>query len=213
MMNKNSNLGSSSVNKSETAFSLGDYDEGKDMQEEESGWTAYFDDYFSNKTPYPPASDHMDGTYDDEEEGCHGGSGSMLCSLQSPSMVSDAASFAAWKSQYKNSDGRSAARAETLAACSSFDGTQMVIHKKLRFKTTNRHKRFGDYYDDSLEDTASSPVNSPKAKGDYAYDHQQARDGLKQQVEEVKVYGDAYRSLKEKGLCLVPYSVLINYIG
>ncbi|CAM8884733.1 unnamed protein product [Rhodiola kirilowii] len=214
-MMKYSNLGCSSINNS-TAFNLEEDHQDQDVEEDqESGWTAYFDDYFSNKTSHP-ASKNMDDHYSYDDDGCHGGSVSMLCSLHTPSVVSDAASCAAWKSsQHKNQDVRSMRSAETVAACSSFDGRQMVIHKKLiRSKITNRHKRFGDYYDDSLEDTASSPVNSPKAKEDYGHDHQQARhDEMKHQADEVKSYKDANRSLRKKGLCLVPYSTLINYAG
>jgi hypothetical protein len=58
-------------------------------------------------------------------------------------MVSDAASFPPWKSSH-------------AVACSSINGG---LPKELTFKKT-RAKEIS--LDDSLEDTASSPVNSPK---------------------------------------------------
>ena len=68
-----------------------------------------------------------------------------LCSgtFDSSSMVSDAASFPPWKSS-------------NVVAGSSINGG---LPKKLTFKKT-RAKEIS--LDDSLEDTASSPVNSPK---------------------------------------------------
>jgi hypothetical protein len=68
-----------------------------------------------------------------------------LCSItfDSSSMVSDAASFPPWKSSH-------------AIACSSINGG---LPKELTFKKT-RAKEIS--LDDSLEDTASSPVNSPK---------------------------------------------------
>lgn len=75
---------------------------------------------------------------------------SFSSSYGTPSMVSDAASSPAWKSSPNNQVG----------ACSSIGGSPHMP-KKLTLKKT-RAKEI--YHDDSLEDTASSPVNSPKVR-------------------------------------------------
>ncbi|CAL0332177.1 unnamed protein product [Lupinus luteus] len=85
---------------------------------EESGWTSYFEDF----------SKGMEQSY---------------CS----SLVSDAASSAAWKFSHHN-----------IVSCSSHRNSSNVP-KKLCFKKS-RSKQILE--DDPLEDTASSPINSPK---------------------------------------------------
>lgn len=72
-----------------------------------------------------------------------------LCSItfDSSSMVSDAASFPPWKSSQTNH----------VVACSSFG----ALPEKLTSKKTRAEEIS---LDDSLEDTASSPVNSPKVR-------------------------------------------------
>lgn len=84
---------------------------------EESGWTAYFEDFSSYE-----------------------GHSLSNSNLYTSSMVSDAASSAAWKNSNTN---------------------DLKIPKRLSFKRT-RTKIIS--FDDSLEDTASSPVSSPKVK-------------------------------------------------
>ncbi|XWS23003.1 hypothetical protein CRYUN_Cryun29cG0084100 [Craigia yunnanensis] len=97
---------------------------------EESGWTAYFEDFSNN--------DHQQNSY------CS----SFSCSS---SLISDAATTAAaWKISHNNLH---------VFACSSTCVASQKIPKKLRFKKT-RTKEICE--GDSLEDTASSPVNSPK---------------------------------------------------
>lgn len=96
-----------------------------DEPEEESGWTAYFED-FSN-----------DNINREEYSYCS--------SFGSPSLVSDAASCAAWKLSNKH----------------RVDVATSKMPKKLKFKKP-RARQICD--DDSLEDTASSPVNSPKVR-------------------------------------------------
>ena len=93
------------------------------QDDEESGWTAYFEDFSNNS-----------------------------CSFDTSSMVSDAASFPTMKPSlsYNHHD--------QVVACSSYLGPPAP--KKLTFKKT-RTKEVS-HLDDSLEDTASSPVNSPK---------------------------------------------------
>jgi len=83
---------------------------------EESGWTAYFEDFSSYRE------------------------NSFSSSFGTSSLVSDAASSAAWKITTYN---------------------DLKTPKRLSFKKT-RTKVIS--VDDSLEDTASSPVNSPKVR-------------------------------------------------
>jgi hypothetical protein len=78
----------------------------------------------------------------------HKEEGQSLCSsFDSSSMVSDAASFPPWKSSQTNH----------VVACSSFG----ALPEKLTSKKTRAEEIS---LDDSLEDTASSPVNSPKVR-------------------------------------------------
>lgn len=97
------------------------------QEAEESGWTAYFEDFSNNNRQH-----------------------SYCSSFDSSSLVSDAASGAAWKQSHNNH----------LAGFSSI-GASPEIPKKLKFRKT-RTKEISQ--DDSLEDTASSPVNSPKVR-------------------------------------------------
>ena len=89
---------------------------------EESGWTSYFEEFSKGM----------------EQQ-------SYCSSLGGSSLVSDAASCAAWKLSHHNHHV-------------SYP-TNNVVSKKLRFKKT-RTQQISD--DDPLDDTASSPVNSPK---------------------------------------------------
>lgn len=105
---------------------------------EESGWTAYFQDFSNNNNNNIDIKDHENIL---EES---------FCTISS-SLVSDAASYAASKIDHDQTP------------------------KKLSFKKT-RAKEISQ--DDSLEDTASSPVNSPKVRYDdvisiytYMYDY------------------------------------------
>jgi hypothetical protein len=72
---------------------------------------------------------------------------SLCSSFDSSSMVSDAASFPPWKSSQTNH----------VVACSSFG----ALPEKFTSKKTRAEEIS---LDDSLEDTASSPVNSPKVR-------------------------------------------------
>ncbi|PON61434.1 CTD small phosphatase-like protein [Parasponia andersonii] len=95
--------------------------------------------------------------------------------------------------------------------------------------------------DDSLEDTASSPVNSPKVFNLSLLDHVKSKEkGIDQrnnmseeingstsgQIEHERsvcddqqldrigsIESDRYTELKKRGLCLVPLSMLVNYLG
>ncbi|XP_010267737.1 PREDICTED: uncharacterized protein LOC104604867 [Nelumbo nucifera] len=97
---------------------------------EESGWTVYFEDYF--------LSNNRETT---------------TCSSVSvsSSLVSDAASCAAWKKYSSDQNGG-------VVGYSSEVGSEKS-NKKLSFK---KRRTRGALNDDDLEDTASSPVNRPK---------------------------------------------------
>ncbi|XP_008780769.1 vascular-related unknown protein 1-like isoform X2 [Phoenix dactylifera] len=89
---------------------------------EESGWTSYLEDFLASQKKEGSTSTGFSPNI---------GGGS--------SMVSDAASYVAWKPP---------AHAEPSKGC-----------KKLSFKKRKAKVTLGD---DPLEDTASSPLNSPK---------------------------------------------------
>ncbi|XP_062170233.1 vascular-related unknown protein 4-like [Alnus glutinosa] len=118
--------------------------------------------------------------------------------FKSSSLVSDAASFAGKKSLDK------------------------ISSKRLSFK---KRKTIGALVDDALEDTASSPVSSPKvcnlniAKRNYNTEICQEKGSASGQIEgrstEMGFIGrdSDCTELKKRGLCLVPFSMLMNYFG
>lgn len=159
--------------------------------QEESGWTTYFGDFSKGIEP----------SY------CSGGGSSLL---------SDAASCAAWKFSHHHNQVAS------------------KLPKKLCFKKT-RSKIISD--DDPLEDTASSPVNSPKVR-DLSPNEMASRkidDQLQagsmgkgytssENHSELRHMNDKHEfgfneknvdciDLKQRGICLVPLSLLVNYLG
>ncbi|WOK91872.1 hypothetical protein Cni_G00563 [Canna indica] len=155
---------------------------------EESGWTMYFEEFMASEEKQVFTSSFVSG---------------------SCSMVSDAASCVAWKSS------------ANVAASKE--------HRELSLK---KRKGRGLLDDDSLQDTASSPVNSPKvAKLSYLTINPSKRDGYRdiaqeddvgcrndQELEEiVGEFGLVERTnecaeLKNRGLCLVPLSMLVDYL-
>ncbi|OMO75522.1 hypothetical protein CCACVL1_16145 [Corchorus capsularis] len=180
-------------------------------EEEESGWTSYFEDF---------------DNYQQQQQNSY--CSSFSCSS---SLISDAATTgAAWKLSTNNNI--------PVFACSSTPKTP----NKLRFKKT-RTKEISQE-DDSLEDTASSPVNSPKVSELMKMndmnprkreDHHQihsSQQGMKkgggsENYSEIQIeqheqdderrmnFGDDHgcTELKKRGLCLVPFSMLVNYLG
>ncbi|KAJ9686713.1 hypothetical protein PVL29_015521 [Vitis rotundifolia] len=167
---------------------------------EESGWTAYFEDLSSISRGH--------------------GSINISSACATSSLVSDAASGAAWK----------ATTANHVVACSSIAGSPQ-IPRKLSFKKTRAREIS---YDDSLEDTASSPVNSPKTsnlqkmemnprKTDSYMENSQGKGNgrtdhySKLQANEMNDFNGKNNidctDLKKRGLCLVPLSMLVNYLG
>ncbi|CAL5211752.1 unnamed protein product [Lathyrus oleraceus] len=160
--------------------------------QEESGWTTYFDDF----------SNGIEPSY-------YSGGGS--------SLVSDAASSAAWKFSHHHNHLVSS-----------------KLPKKLCFKKT-RSKIISD--DDPLEDTASSPVNSPKVRdmspneiASRKIDDQLQAGSMGKGLTSSENHSELLQmddklefefneknidciELKKRGLCLVPLSLLVNYLG
>ncbi|XP_072968206.1 vascular-related unknown protein 4-like isoform X2 [Typha angustifolia] len=157
---------------------------------EESGWTFYLEDFlsFENEEAAPSNTSSTIGG---------GGGGS--------SMVSDAASYVAWNPP---------ARVGT-SDCS----------KKLSFRKKKERKAS---VDDSLEDTASSPVkdyghmdmNTDK-KVDTEIFQEKGNDCNNYKETETSEIGEASvaergygcNELRKKGLCLLPLSTLLDYLG
>ena len=175
-----------------------------EAQPEESSWTDYFVDFMmSEEEKKRQGASYC--TFDQEE----------LEEEEEGSMISDAASLA------------------PAALADRYKGLKKL--KKKVFKALD--------HDDSLEDTASSPVNSPKvsalsqlefspkrrcnvtdlAKG-AGIGNDYGRDGIDCEdadavMEGVRFLDQSQRGitpcaeLKDKGLCLVPLSMLLNYQG
>ncbi|KAG8364604.1 hypothetical protein BUALT_Bualt18G0014500 [Buddleja alternifolia] len=151
---------------------------------EESGWTAYFEDFSCSKGSF----------------------------ISSPSLVSDAA----WNGSDSN----------------------LNQIKRLNFKNSKKNKyRKYSCDDEDLEDTASSPVNSPKVScmkqmevnhkrfDDFAVGNFMGKQGGPSDFEERRAdekngkndidnrNNKEYVDLKKRGLCLMPMSALGNYLG
>ncbi|CBI23945.3 hypothetical protein VitviT2T_029801 [Vitis vinifera] len=163
---------------------------------EESGWTMYFEDFLANKehSSSPSAGNYGRASY----------------GYGSSSLVSDAASSAGKKLV----DNDHVAVLSLEKRC-----------KKLSFK---KRKTKGAVVDDALEDTASSPVTSPKV-----FDLRQLDMNPKEKAIDIsKEKGSSYRQtnergdevgfigrdsdcteLKKRGLCLVPLSMIVDYLG
>ncbi|KAL3509691.1 hypothetical protein ACH5RR_029092 [Cinchona calisaya] len=163
------------------------------VPEEESGWTQYLEDFST----------------DQREDSCS-------YSLNgSPSLVSDAAS----------------PNKKEIIAYSSFSGQQQ-FPKRLNIVKKQRTKK---YSCDDLEDTASSPVNSPKVGSLKPVDTTNQRrtnesisnclgkegspDGVMGLDERSSINYDGKNNdyinmdLKKRGLCLMPFSMVANYLG
>ncbi|KAK4714200.1 hypothetical protein R3W88_020107 [Solanum pinnatisectum] len=135
-------------------------------------------------------------------------------SFGSPSLLSDAASHTVWSNCNNNNYGS-------------------PFLKRLNLKKP-RNKKISD---PDLEDTASSPVNSPKVSSfnkqimDINYRRADNNNGnflgfeggsrQQQEMETIErnstmcfdEKNKSYMDLKKKGLCLVPLSMLVNYRG
>ncbi|XP_019251470.1 PREDICTED: uncharacterized protein LOC109230412 isoform X2 [Nicotiana attenuata] len=168
--------------------------------QEESGWTTYLEDF------------SMENNNRENNSSC--------CeddSFGSPSLLSDAASHAVnWKNCNTNN--------QVLNSYNSPMGGSPFL-KRLNLKKP-RNKKISD---PDLEDTASSPVNSPKMDINYQRADNSSGNFLgsiesgsiqqqqMQTLERNNVCFDgknnSYMDLKKKGLCLVPLSMLVKYRG
>ncbi|GAB2274884.1 hypothetical protein Dimus_009655 [Dionaea muscipula] len=144
--------------------------------EEESGWTEYLED-FSAAAYNKHELKQLQG---EEFQDGGGGCSSLVVDDASASLVSDAGTGPEWRNRilYAGDDD------------DHHHQQQQPPHVPIR-KVNCINRRLGKEliaFDDPLEDTASSPVNSPKEEEDDD-------------------------ELKKKGLCLVPISTFINYVG
>lgn len=116
---------------------------GCEQQQEESGWTEYLQD-FSENNMMGSSSSYSNQEDDDD-----------YSLVSSPSLLSDAATYAGRRKKKSCSDHR---RVMNSTECSSLGGSHQIL-RRLNLKNP---KTSNKYYDPDLEDTASSPVNSPK---------------------------------------------------
>ncbi|KAG2682189.1 hypothetical protein I3843_11G181100 [Carya illinoinensis] len=167
---------------------------------EESGWTVYFEDFSDHKT----SNEHMSN--------CSPGS-------ETSSLVSDAASLAR-----KRSD-----RSEQLGAGR---GSSMVKTSKRSLSFKKRKRTGRALVENALVDTASSRINmshkvcdmndemdmdAERNDTDHANISQEKVVGTSGQIDErseVRFVGrdSDCTELKKKGLCLVPLSMIVNYL-
>ncbi|KAI8006152.1 hypothetical protein LOK49_LG07G03317 [Camellia lanceoleosa] len=179
----------------------------------------------SMSKPISPKSRTVDNS-DDEESSwtfyfedflCHNNNdekSSFSSGYENPSLVSDAASAAAAKKFLDKDD--------QVIGAFSWD---RISDKNLSFK---KRKTKGGLVNDALEDTASSPVNSPKVcclnQLDMNQKLKQNTDiseekgntsGQTDERSELAIVGrdSDYTELKKRGLRLVPLSMLSNYLG
>ncbi|XP_047335942.1 vascular-related unknown protein 1-like [Impatiens glandulifera] len=138
---------------------------------------------------------------------------------------------------YSNNSNRSIVSGDVSSAAAAWKiitaGTsQTPPPKKLNLRKKTRTEKVSDF-DDSLEDTATSPVSSPKmgslmktkmkARGSRYHDNTGSPLGKEEAGNKEgneKKYGcisnidnDEYEDLQKRGLCLVPFSMFSNYIG
>ncbi|KAL2331591.1 hypothetical protein Fmac_019172 [Flemingia macrophylla] len=93
------------------------------------------------------------------------------------------------------------------------DAASLVATENLNYKTLAeessfmKRKKIKTAFDDALEDTATSPVEGHKEKGDTS--------GERGERKELSFNGrdNDHTELKKKGLCLVPLSMIVKYVG
>ncbi|KAL1567631.1 vascular-related putative protein 1-like [Salvia divinorum] len=125
----------------------------------------------------------------------------------------------------------------SMVSDAAWNGSDTI--KRPNLKKLNRRRKYTYGYDDALEDTASSPVHSPKvstmmkqmevnqrrmddvASCDFLGQQSNSKNFLKPDREERNTKNividnktsDQCMELRKRGLCLVPMSALMNYIG
>ncbi|XP_004243463.1 vascular-related unknown protein 1-like [Solanum lycopersicum] len=182
-------------------------DDHNNDEQEESGWTTYLEDFSMEQ--------HNNNSINNNNSEI-----STYCdSFGSPSLLSDAASHVVWNNNH-----------QVMINTSNY-GSPFL--KRLNLKKPRNNK----ISDPDLQDTASSPVNSPKVssfnkqmdinyrRGDNNNNGNfQGFEGSSRQHQEMETIeknssmcfderNKSYMDLKKKGLCLVPLSMLVNYRG
>ncbi|KAK4354093.1 hypothetical protein RND71_026287 [Anisodus tanguticus] len=165
---------------------------------EESGWTTYLEDFSMNQRDNYSSCNNSDDSF---------------CS---PSLLSDAASHAAWRN----------CNQLVQNASSPMGGSPFL--KRLNLKKQRKNKKISD---PDLEDTASSPVNSPKVSSfkkimdincrtENSSGYFLGNEGGSGKSQEMTIEknstsfdGKRYMELKKKVLCMVPWSMLVNHQG
>ncbi|CAK7338386.1 unnamed protein product [Dovyalis caffra] len=173
-----------------------------DSFEEESGWTTYFEDFFAQNNE----EDHVHHDYQYTSLS--------LDHDRSSSIVSDAASLVVKKSADEQVVGLP------------------IDNRSFKYSLSFKKRRTkGALVDDALEDTASSPVNSPKVYENMMINQCKKSTKQKDNMEISQDKGSASiqidkrsdlgfvvgesdnTELKKRGLCLVPLSMVVNYLG
>ncbi|KAK3199529.1 hypothetical protein Dsin_022954 [Dipteronia sinensis] len=191
----------------------GDHHDHQDPEKEESGWTMYFDDFF-NEYKYNHDGDQNTSSMISIGDHHH---------LES-SIISDAASSAAKK--FAHHDQQQQVKGFPL---------DKTCYRSSSFK---KRKTKSVLLDEDLRDTATSPANSPKVYDLMnQFDRKQQQKNIIDMSKQEKgstsrnVQIDEFRSgfgsindddnngrdndtseLKKKGLCLVPLSMIVNYL-
>ncbi|MED6142896.1 hypothetical protein PIB30_001663 [Stylosanthes scabra] len=220
---------SSSRDKKSEEIIINDDDGEEEEEDEESGWTSYFQDYFSSRS------------IEEEEE--HNNKNSYCSNFDGgSSLLSDAASSAAVAWNNKRLSQQHHHHHHHHDYYSSYSRATVVVDaspnlpKKLCFKKSiTRTKQISQDHDDSLEDTASSPLNSPKvgdltnsteiidgstsmgkeliSSSEHNLDLKRHDDNNEELNLNNKSIDECTTDLKKRGLCLVPFSMLVNYFG
>ncbi|XP_057727070.1 vascular-related unknown protein 4-like [Arachis stenosperma] len=186
--------------------------EDDDESPEESGWTTYFEDFFNNNN-----NNHSYCSTILSNNNNNNLSSSVVdCCCCSSSLVSDAASLYATKFVDDTVQGNNKNNNKELCMTMRLKkGSRSGLVKR------NKNTRKG-FIDDALEDTASSPLNSPKIlyeeKEEQHLFHQEKGNGsgIRDERKELgfKKRDSDYTELNKKG-CLVPLSMHGNkvYLG
>ncbi|KAG6607814.1 Vascular-related unknown protein 1, partial [Cucurbita argyrosperma subsp. sororia] len=161
---------------------------GGDQSPEESGWTIYFQDFLNTNHPA-----HYPAS-----------SSSHPSPDQSYSVADAASSIADHK--LPGDDNRAAM--DPNLSCK--DPINLFKRRKMIKELLVE--------DEALEDTASSPVNSPKVSDATFFSknprHNENRIKVNERREMGLVgIGNEYKELKKRGLCLVPLCMVMNYLA
>ncbi|KAK8706068.1 hypothetical protein V6N13_049646 [Hibiscus sabdariffa] len=114
----------------------------------------------------------------------------------------------------------------------SSDHNKSIKKKRLSFKKRKTNGSSAGFFDDDLQDTASSPVNSPKMSNmenqfgkimmmkdamdpskDKGSGSSRGMDERNDELGFIKGGEDEETQRKKRGLCLVPLSMVLQYLG